>query len=127
MSRLTAGRSTFRISPNRNPKKVFSIEFCKPAVFIIAAIDCRSVADKSIEHHCSVHKIIIGSLSAPHFSKRLVLGSRDRPVPDPDSLAVPAVRAMAVHGNIAIGTGNRDTLFLLIPLEFQSLHSEKVL
>jgi len=102
------------------------IEGGKSSIIIVTAFYCGTVPDECIEHHCCIHKSIIGCLSTSHIGKCLVLRGRDRTFSNQDARTVPAVRAMTINRDIAIGAGNRDALFLFIPLEFQSLHTEKI-
>lgn len=104
----------------------FLIEVGKSPVFVITAFNSGPVPDQGVEHHRCVHQGIIGCLPTSHVGECLVLGRWDCPFPNPYTCAGPTVRAMTVDGDVAIGTGYCDALFLLIPLEFQSLHTEKI-
>jgi hypothetical protein len=96
------------------------------SVSIIITFNVRPVPDQRIEHHRGVHQVFIGRNSPPDIADSLHLGSRYDPVPRPDSLAMLAVRAVAVYGYISIGTSNSDPVFFLIPLERQGLHTMMV-
>lgn len=96
------------------------------SVSVIVAFNVMPVPDQRIEHHRGVHQVFIGRNSPPDITDSLHLGSWYNPVPRADSLAVFAVRAVAVYRYISIGTGNSNPVFFLIPLERQCLHTMMV-
>jgi len=91
----------------------------KTLVPIIIAFYRGAIADECIEHHRSIHEIVIRCNSPADIIQGLHLRCRDNTVPCPYTFAVPAIRASAVHGDISIGTGNGYPAFFLVTLEWQ--------
>ncbi|AGB03505.1 hypothetical protein Metfor_2511 [Methanoregula formicica SMSP] len=99
---------------------IFGLEHSqKTMVPIIIALNPRTIPYQGIEHHCSVHEIVIRCNSPADITQSLLLGCWNNPVPRLYPFTVPAIRASAVHGEISIGTGNSHAVFFLITLEWQ--------
>jgi hypothetical protein len=102
------------------------IETAESLFFIIVAVQRRSITDKSIKHHGGIHQGIIIRGSFLEIRQHLYLGGRYKTFTHPNPFTMPAVCAMTVHGNIAIGTCHRNPVLFFIPLKWQCLHGEKV-
>jgi len=104
----------------------FLIQTAESLFFIIIAVQRRSITDKSIKHHGSIHQGIIIRSSFLEIRQYLYLGGRYKTFTHPNPFTMPAVCTMAVHGNMAIGTCHRNPVLFFIPLKWQCLHEEKV-
>jgi len=70
-----------------------SIEFLEALTRIIIAFYARSVPYQRIELQCCIHEGLIGNSQLAEIAQCFYLGGGCDPVPDPDTFAVPAVRA----------------------------------
>jgi len=93
---------------------------------IIRTFNRDSIPNERIEHHRGVHQCFIRGNTPPDVCQCLHLWRGIQPFSHPYPLAVPAVCALAVHGNCAISARNRDSVFLFIALELECFHIEKI-
>ena len=92
---------------------------------IIITFNGRSISHQRIEHQPCVHECFVSCAMLAQIPEGLDLRGWQEAISHPNPLAVPAIRAEAVYGDVARGTGNRDPVFCGVALEWKSFHTHE--